>query len=127
MTAAPERSLQQRLDALAGANSIRTYRKELKRDLHDTRVDADGVLVAADPRIATMRIWDLLLAVPGMGNVRVAKILRECVVSPSKTVGGLSPRQRALLLIVLREHRERSPTYKQRRAALGRGGDRAAA
>ena len=36
----------------------------------------------------------MLLAVPKYGRVKVDKILRQCKISPSKTVGGLSERQR---------------------------------
>jgi hypothetical protein len=39
----------------------------------------------------------MLLAVPKVGSVKATKILNSCRVSPSKTFGGLSERQRAEL------------------------------
>jgi hypothetical protein len=39
----------------------------------------------------------MLLAVPKVGRVKATKILHSCRVSPGKTFGGLSERQRAEL------------------------------
>ena len=40
----------------------------------------------------------MLLAVPKYGRVKVNKILQQCRISPSKTIGGLSERQRTELV-----------------------------
>ena len=45
---------------------------------------------------------DLLLAVPKYGRVKVNRILTHCRISPSKTIGGLSERQRNELVSYLR-------------------------
>ena len=115
MTPAPDRSTQQRLDALEQANLVRTYRAQLKRDLYAARVDADEVLVSGDPFLETMKAWDLLLAVPGLGRVKLDKWFRRNDISPSKTIGGLSPRQRGRLVVLLRSYRATSNTYRRRR------------
>jgi hypothetical protein len=47
-------------------------------------------------------VFDLLLAVPKYGRVKVNKILGTCKISPSKTVGGLSERQRRELVALMR-------------------------
>jgi hypothetical protein len=47
-------------------------------------------------------VFDLLLAVPKYGRVKVNKILSQCRISPSKTLGGLSERQRGELVTLLR-------------------------
>jgi hypothetical protein len=39
----------------------------------------------------------MVLALPKVGRVKATKILQSCRVSPSKTFGGLSERQRAEL------------------------------
>jgi hypothetical protein len=65
-SAAPERSLLQRMDALQRAN------------------------------------FDMLLAVPKYGRVKANKVLQQCRISPSKTIGGLSERQRTELVGLLR-------------------------
>ena len=47
-------------------------------------------------------MFDLLLAVPKYGRVKVNKILSQCRISPSKTIGGLSERQRTELVDLMR-------------------------
>jgi len=79
------------------------------------RVDADAVLVSDDPFLETMKAWDLLLAVPGLGRVKLDKWFRRNDISPSKTIGGLSPRQRGRLVVLLRSYRATSNTYRRRR------------
>lgn len=98
---APERSLTQRMDALAEANRIRSYRGDLKRDLKAGRRQVAGVLLRPPAEVETMKVFDLLLATPKLGRVKVNKALRKCRIAPSKTVGGLSPRQRAELVAAL--------------------------
>jgi hypothetical protein len=39
------------------------------------------------------------MAVPKCGRVKSARIMEQCRISPSKTVGGLSGRQRGELLV----------------------------
>lgn len=97
-TVAPERSYKQRMAALQRANAIRTRRAELKRDAKAGRVDLLEVLAAPPAEVETMKVFDLLLARPGFGRVKVNKILSKAQVSPSKTVGGLSDRQRRELV-----------------------------
>jgi hypothetical protein len=70
--AAPERSLDQRMEALKRANDIRSKRAQLKRDLKANKVKTN-------------------------------RILNQCRISPSKTIGGLSERQRAELVAQLRK------------------------
>ncbi len=52
--------------------------------------------------VETAKVFDMLLAVPKYGRVKVNKILTQCRISPSKTIGGLSQRQRAELVSLLR-------------------------
>ncbi len=99
---APERSLAQRMDALQRANAIRTRRAQLKRDLKGRRVTIDALLLAPPEWVNTAKVSELLLAVPKYGRVKVNKVLGQCRVSPSKTVGGLSERQRSELIALLR-------------------------
>jgi hypothetical protein len=101
--AAPERSLHQRMDALKRANEIRTRRAQLKRDLKGGRVSIDGLLLTPPDFLATAKVFDLLLAVPKYGRVKANKVLQTCRISPSKTIGGLSERQRTELVSLLRK------------------------
>jgi hypothetical protein len=101
-TAAPERSLVQRMDALQRANEIRTRRAQLKRDLKGGRVSIHTLLTDPPAWVETAKVFDMLLAVPKYGRVKVNKILANCRISPSKTIGGLSERQRNELVSLLR-------------------------
>jgi len=100
--ATPERSLVQRMDALSRANQIRTRRAQLKRDLKAGRVAIHELLMEPPTYVETAKVFDLLLAVPKYGRVKANKVLTQCRISPSKTIGGLSPRQRAELVDLLR-------------------------
>ena len=96
-TAAPERSLNQRMDALQKANVIRTRRAQLKRDLKAGRVSIHTLLLEPPDYLETAKVLDMLLAVPKYGRVKANRVLQTCRISPSKTIGGLSARQRAEL------------------------------
>jgi len=100
--AAPERSLNQRMDALARANHIRTQRAQLKRDLKAGRLSIHKLLLDPPEYVETAKVFDMMLAVPKYGRVKVNKILTNCRISPSKTIGGLSERQRSELVSLLR-------------------------
>ncbi|HKG16077.1 MAG TPA: integration host factor, actinobacterial type [Solirubrobacteraceae bacterium] len=100
-TAAPERSLMQRMDALSRANEIRTRRAQLKRDLKAGRQSIHALLLDPPTYVETAKVFDMLLAVPKYGRVKVNKVLAQCRISPSKTIGGLSERQRSELVISL--------------------------
>ncbi|MDQ6914845.1 MAG: hypothetical protein M3155_03435 [Actinomycetota bacterium] len=101
-TAAPERSLTQRMDALQRANAIRTRRAQLKRDLKAGRASIHQLLLDPPEWVETAKVFDMLLAVPKYGRVKANKILQQCRISPSKTIGGLSERQRTELVAMLR-------------------------
>ena len=100
--AAPERSLMQRMEALQRANDIRSRRAQLKRDLKAGRTPIHELLLDPPDYLQTAKVFDLLLAVPKYGRVKVNKILGQCRISPSKTFGGLSERQRGELVALLR-------------------------
>jgi hypothetical protein len=87
-TAAPERSLVQRMEALQRANEIRTRRAQLKRDLKGGRASIHQLLLEPPEWVETAKVFDMLL--------------QQCRISPSKTIGGLSERQRAELVAMLR-------------------------
>jgi hypothetical protein len=101
-SAAPERSLVQRMEALQRANEIRTKRAALKRDLKAGKVSIHDLLLEPPEYVHSAKVFDLLLAVPKYGRVKVNKVLQLCRISPSKTIGGLSPRQRTELVSMLR-------------------------
>jgi len=85
------------MEALNRANEVRTFRAQLKRDLKAGRVSIDSLLLDPPPYLESAKVLDMLLTVPKYGRVKATKILNSCRVSPSKTFGGLSERQRAEL------------------------------
>jgi S13-like protein len=102
-TTTPKRSLTQRMAALERANQIRTKRARLKRELRNGKANPQALLLSPPEYVLTAKVSDLLLAVPKYGKVKVNKILTQCRISPSKTIGGLSARQRAELVSYLRK------------------------
>ncbi len=97
----PSAASRPRLDALQRANLVSTRRAQLKRDLKAGRVSIDELLLEPPDYVQTAKVFELLLAVPKYGRVKVNKLLAQCRISPSKTVGGLSERQRDELVALL--------------------------
>jgi hypothetical protein len=99
---APARSLDQRMEALKRANDIRVRRAKLKKQLKDGRVSIQEILSDPPEFVSTAKVFDMLLAVPKFGRVKAARFLNQCRISQSKTVGGLSERQRTELIALFR-------------------------
>jgi hypothetical protein len=102
---APLRSLDQRMEALQRANDIRVKRAQLKRDLKAGNVDIEVILRDPPVYVETAKVFDILMAVPKFGRVKAARLLNQCRISQSKTVGGLSDRQRGELVGLFVDHR----------------------
>lgn len=100
-TLAPERTTDQRAAALQLANRIRTQRSELKRALTGP-AHAATIILNPPTFTRTMKVRDLLLAIPLWGPAKVGRFMRCCQISDSKTAGGLSDRQREALAKELR-------------------------
>ncbi len=104
LTQAPSRSLDQRMEALTRANEIRVARAQLKRDLKERRIRIEQVIADPPDYVLTAKVYDMLVAVPRLGRVKVGRLLTQCRISQSKTVGGLSERQRTELLDMFRQN-----------------------
>src|SRR3984893_11543947 len=97
-THAPLRSLAQRMDARKRANDVRVRRAKLKKNLKDGWIRIQAILSAPPEFVETAKVIDILMAVPKFGRVKAARFLNTCRISQSKTVGGLSERQRTELI-----------------------------
>jgi hypothetical protein len=86
------------MDALQIANDIRMRRAQLKRDLRAGRCRAIDVIADPPEYAMTMKLVVVLLATPRIAEVKAYRVLRLTDTSPSKTLGGLSPRQRAAVI-----------------------------
>jgi hypothetical protein len=94
----PDRTLLQRQDALARANEIRSKRAVLKRDLKAGRVSLAPLLLDPPEWLLTAKVFDIVRAVPTLGRVKVNGCFARERIAATKTVGGLSDRQRAALV-----------------------------
>ena len=61
-TVAPERSLNQRMDALERANKIRSARAQLKRDLKAGKVSIHQLLLKPPAYLETAKVFERILA-----------------------------------------------------------------
>jgi hypothetical protein len=94
----PGRSREQRLRALQLANEIRSARAQLKKELASGKIELAQILAQPPESVRTARVRDVLLALPKIGAVKAGRILAECGIAHSKTLGGLTDRQRTELL-----------------------------
>jgi CheY-like chemotaxis protein len=94
-------SPESRMIALRQANRVRSLRAKLKRDLREGTVRLEQILATRAGYLATAKVFDLLVAVPKIGPVKAAHLLTIAHISPSKTVAGLSERQRSRLIELL--------------------------
>jgi hypothetical protein len=94
----PGRSREQRLRALRLANEIRSARAQLKKDLASGKIELAQILARPPECVRTARVRDVLLALPKIGSVKAGRILADCGIVHSKTLGDLTERQRTELL-----------------------------
>jgi hypothetical protein len=107
---APDRSIAQRMDALERANEIRSKRAAFKRDLKAGRDSLPDALMNPPDWLRTAKVLDVLLACPKLGPVKVNKVLATCRMSRTKTVGGITDRQRSELVSFIGRIREGRPS-----------------
>ena len=100
-TEVPRRSLDQRREALAQANRVRLQRAVLKADLKQGSVSIEALIADPPECLASAKVAEVLMAVPGYGRTKVARLLERCHVSPKKSVGGLTEGQRDALIRAL--------------------------
>jgi hypothetical protein len=95
---APSRSLQQRMDALAKATDIRVRRAKLKQEVK--RGERKPLPILFDPPdfVAGMKVHVFLASIPKFGPVKVNRLMTDCHISSSKTIGGMSEGQCRMLI-----------------------------
>jgi hypothetical protein len=96
--AVPARSREQRQRALQQANEIRMARAKLKKELASGKLTLVQILAEPPACVRTARLRELLLVLPKIGPAKAGRILAQCGIAHSKTLAGLSDRQRAELL-----------------------------
>jgi hypothetical protein len=98
----PARSREQRRRGLEQANEIRSARATLKKQLAAGTIELAPIIASPPAWLQTARVRNLLLAVPKIGTVKASRLLTQCGIAHSKTLGGLSDRQRHELINILR-------------------------
>lgn len=91
---------EQRLAALARANAMRHARAELKRQIADGTVFLAELLLA--PPAPACSLGVLVRSQRGWGRQKAAALLRRIDIADGKTIGDLTPRQRAVAADQLR-------------------------
>lgn len=84
----------QREDARTLALEARRQRAETRASLRSGRISVVQILDSDAAAHRSMRVRDLLRAVPGIGPVRCSEILAAAGIAANKRVGGLSRLQR---------------------------------
>jgi hypothetical protein len=97
----PDRTSQERLSALEKANRVRFARAAAKRDLKSGELDIYDLLMDPPQELKGAKVEEMLLAMRGMGRVKVNRIFKESGISRSKTLVGLTYGQRDRLIKVL--------------------------
>jgi hypothetical protein len=92
-----DRPHSRRLAALGRANQIRGERAELKARIRAGEISVSRLIADPPQCLANAGLAELLLAVPGVGKVRVGRLLERTRLSPNKALGSLTDRQRGEL------------------------------
>ena len=96
--AVPNLSVEQRADALAKAQEMRTKRMELRKELKAGKVTLAEVLKREDEIVTRMKVKYLLESLPNVGKITAASIMEEIGINESRRVQGLGKRQMAMIL-----------------------------
>ena len=97
----PKRSPQQRREALEAGNHVRIQRALLKADLKRGDRSLADLLANPPGYLVSAKVLAVIMALPRYGRMLATGLLESCRINPSKTVGGLSERQRRELLRAL--------------------------
>lgn len=110
------------LAALAQANRVRLRRASLMRWLRGTSSaesyeKAAELILEPDPTLDSMPLLELLQHIRGVGPVQAERMLELADISPTRTLGALTARQRAGLGALLRLRADQLSSRNRRREA----------
>ncbi len=96
----PKLTPEEKMEALAKAQRMRSGRAELRKKLKKGEVTLKEVLDQADNDeiISKMRVIYLLQSLPKIGKVRSKKLMEEIGINESRRVQGLGVRQKEALI-----------------------------
>jgi len=95
----PQLSADQRSNALAKAQEMRSKRMALRKQLKNGEIKLTDILEQLDDEVvARMRVRYLLESLPQVGKITAKKIMDEIGIDESRRVQGLGSRQKSFLL-----------------------------
>jgi S13-like protein len=74
----------------------------MKKELASGKIELTQILARPPEFAMTVKVLELLLRLPRVGPVKARHMLAHCRIAHSKTLGGLSERQRTELIDLLR-------------------------
>ncbi len=99
----PTLSQEQRVEASRLAVANRRRRAEVKRLVKSGELSLDELftLAAREECVAQMRAYDLISALPAIGEVKAERIMKSASIAQTRRIRGLGPKQRAELFRAL--------------------------
>jgi hypothetical protein len=99
----PALSQEQRVEASRLAVANRRRRAEVKRLVKSGALSLDELftLAAREECVAQMRAYDLISALPAIGEVKAERIMKSASIAQTRRIRGLGPKQRAELFRAL--------------------------
>jgi guanylate kinase len=89
----PALSAEQRAEASAKAVEARRIRAQVKKEIAQGSRSIFDVINDPRPEVQKMRVTDLLLSVPGVGQRRAYLMMRDLKISSKRRIAGLGPLQ----------------------------------
>ncbi|MGI6686105.1 MAG: integration host factor, actinobacterial type [Bacillota bacterium] len=97
--AVPQLTMDDRNNALAKAQEMRSKRMELRKKLKSGQIKLEDIFADLENEVvARMRVKYLLESLPQIGKVTAKKIMEEIGIDESRRIQGLGPRQKKSLL-----------------------------
>lgn len=95
---------EERAAAREKAKNARLVRAEVKEALKNRTTTVEEVLERSDSEeaVSRMKVTDLLMALPSIGEIRAAGILKELNIATSRRLRGLGIHQRRALIEYLK-------------------------
>ncbi|HVA69927.1 MAG TPA: integration host factor, actinobacterial type [Acidimicrobiales bacterium] len=99
----PTLSQEQRVEASRLAVANRRRRAEVKRLVKSGELSLDELFALAgrEECVAQMRAYDLISALPAIGEVKAERIMKSASIAQTRRIRGLGPKQRAELFRAL--------------------------
>ena len=97
----PVMTAEERERALAKSIEVRRERSAARTSLKSGAITLTDFLVTDNEVLKRTKVRQVILALPGVGQVRADRLMEQAKVDPRRRVGGLGPVQRATLADLL--------------------------